>query len=107
MKEEKSKFEIKMGKTGRGFALGEFTDSYENICSIQKSSLATEDAIWLGCDNANPRILACKVNGGIPNGWVDYPVPEDVSFTTRMHLTVKMVEALIPLLQKFVKTGNL
>jgi len=98
---------IKMDKTNRGFATGKFIDRYNQECSIQKSSLATEKAIWLGVDNANPKILACKVNGGIPNGWVDYKIPEDVLLSTRMHLTQDMVKELIPVLQKFVKTGEI
>ena len=91
----------------RGFAVGEFTDEYGIECSIQKSSWAEKDAIWLGVDDPKPKILACKVNGGIPNGWVDYKIPEDVNLHTRMHLTRDMVKQLLPLLNKFVKTGEL
>jgi len=98
---------LKVGLTNRGFSLGKFVDRYGTKCSIQKSSLADEDCIWLGCDEANPKILACKVNGGIPDGWVDYKMPEGVSLTTRMHLTKDMVKQLLPLLNKFVKTGEL
>ena len=100
-------FELKFEKTCRGFEVGNFKDSYGTKCSIQESSSAEEAHIWLGCDDANPRILACHVNGGVANGWVDYPVHPEASFTTRMHLTVEMAEALIPILQKFVKTGGL
>ena len=42
---------IKMEKTERGFLRGEFTDRYGHECSIQESSLATEECIWLGCDH--------------------------------------------------------
>lgn len=38
----------KASKTARGFSLIEFGDIYGNQCSVQKSSLATTDAIWLG-----------------------------------------------------------
>ena len=100
-------FELKFDKTCRGFEVGNFRDSYGTKCSIQESSSAEEAKIWLGCDDANPKILACHVNGGMANGWVDYPVHPEASFTTRMHLTVEMAEALIPILQKFVKTGGL
>ena len=68
---------IELQTTGRGFTRGEFRDRYNFLCSIQKSSLATEDAIWLGVNE------------------------------NRMHLTQEMAEALIPLLQKFVDTGEL
>lgn len=40
-------------------------------------------------------------------GWVKYPIPEDVSLHTRMHLTRTGVEKLLPVLQKFVDTGEL
>lgn len=34
--------------TIRGFVRGEFTDQYGMSCSVQASSLADEDCIWLG-----------------------------------------------------------
>ncbi len=34
----------------RGFLRGEFKDRNDAVCSIQKSSIATEDCIWLGCE---------------------------------------------------------
>jgi hypothetical protein len=97
---------MKFTKTDRGFALIEFTDRYDAPCSLQKSSLATEDAIWIGVDDADPKILASKVQEG-GTGWVKYPIPEDVSLNTRMHLTREQVAELLPHLQKFVDTGEI
>jgi hypothetical protein len=37
---------LKYEKTDRGFDVIFFVDRYAKLCSIQKSSLATEDAIW-------------------------------------------------------------
>jgi hypothetical protein len=91
--------------TDRGFSCIEFEDRYGQGCSIQKSSLASEDAIWFGIDDPNPQIMASKVMEG-GTGWVKYPIPGDVLITTRMHLTIEQVEALIPVLQNFVKTGE-
>jgi hypothetical protein len=85
----------------RGFALGKFKDRYGAGCSIQKSSLATEDCIWLGIDEADPQVL--DPNGG----WKTPPFPEDTIFKTRMHLTRQQVKDLLPLLNRFVKTGEL
>jgi hypothetical protein len=85
---------MKIKFTQRGFSLAEFTDRYGQKCSIQKSSLATEDAIWLGIANTGPHI---KGPGGEMN--------EDIC--ARMHLTVKQVKTLLPLLNKFVETGEL
>lgn len=93
-------------KTKRGFARGEFDDLYGNKCSIQESSLADEDAIWLGVDDANPKILASTLSPEL-TGWVKCPMPEGVSFNTRMHLTREQVSELLPLLQRFVETGEL
>jgi len=92
--------------TPRGFALRKFSDLYGASCSIQKSSLATDDAIWLGVDDADPQILASKVREGA-TGWVKYPIPEDVLLTTRMHLNREQVAELLPVLQKFVDTGEI
>jgi hypothetical protein len=72
----------------RGFLKGKFKDHYGVDCSIQKSSLATEDCIWLGCD---------KIMVG----------PLGQPYKMRMHLTQSMVADLIPILQRFVETGEL
>jgi hypothetical protein len=103
---------MKHSTTNRGFDIFEFTDLYGNECSVQKSSLATEDAIWLGVNAANPKILASEasVYGVATNetcGWVEYPVPRCVSMTTRMHLSRYQAAALLPILQRFVDTGDL
>jgi hypothetical protein len=99
-------------KTQRGFLNGHFTDRYGAKCSIQKSSLATEDAIWLGVDDANPQIMVSDAKKmGIEteeeNGWCKYQIPKEVLLTTRMHLTREMVEELLPILENFVATGDL
>lgn len=100
------KKKIKLTKTQRGFKTGEFTDRYGVVCLIQKSSLATEDCIWLGASD-----IGLKV--GTP--WKDISEKEikskfggqDVIANNRMHLTQQMVKDLLPILQKFVKTGEL
>lgn len=103
---------MKTQRTHRGFALVKFTDLYGAQCSLQKSSLASDDAIWLGVDDADPQILASKaaahgVTTTQQTGWVPYPVPEGVLLTTRMHLTREQVSELLPILQSFVDTGEL
>lgn len=97
---------MQIENTQRGFGRGEFKDLYGDECSIQKSSLATEDAIWLGISKAKPIIMASKVvEGG--TGWVDYPIHEDVFIGTRMHLNQELAKELILQLQNFVDTGDL
>lgn len=92
---------IKKVKTQRGFARLEFEDRYNAKCSIQKSSLAGEDAIWIGVDDSDPKIFKpCS-------GWQTFEIPKEVLLTTRMHLTQKQVKKLLPILQKFAETGEL
>lgn len=73
---------MRIKKTERGFALAEFVDRYGAKCSLQKSSLATEDCIWLGVNEIE----------GKP---------------ARMHLTRKLAKQLMPHLEKFIETGEL
>lgn len=77
---------MKLRSTPRGFSRADFIDLYGKECSIQKSSLATQDAIWLGCDTG---------------------LHVDGQCMARMHLTQDMVAKLLPLLQHFVETGEL
>lgn len=97
---------LRKKKTERGFDLIEFDDLYSTKCLIQESSLATEDAIWFGPDNADPKILASKTKEG-GTGWVPYLIPEDVSLTTRMHLSREQVKKILPVMKKFVKKGKI
>jgi hypothetical protein len=99
-------------KTNRGFAIRHFTDRYGLPCSIQQSSLAFEDAIWFGVDDAQPKIMArdaasVGVQTEERTGWVDYPIPDAVQLHTRMHLTRAQVKKLLPVLHQFVDTGNI
>lgn len=103
---------LKRSKTDRGFGLIEFDDSYGVKCTLQKSSLATDDAIWLGVHDAAPKVMAAHAAAlGMKTdkntGWVEYPLPKEVFIGTRMHLTRKQVKKLLPALQRFVETGDL
>ena len=107
---------MKVKRTQRGFQNISFKDRYNQECSLQKSSLATEDCIWLGLDNATPQLMSSDaIKLGLrertfderDNGWVPFEIPEQVSLSTRMHLTRKQVKALLPHLQKFVETGEI
>lgn len=92
---------MKYFTTNRGFRRFDFKDRYGEECSLQESSLAEEDAIWLGVNETKPKVC---VYG---EGWKDVPLPEGAMICSRMHLTVEQVEELIPLLQHFVNTGCL
>jgi len=98
--------------TERGFAIGEFKDQYGLKCSIQKSSSATKDCIWLGVDDASPEIMVSDarrlgITNSNANGWMPYEVPREVLMHTRMHLSREDVKKLLPILQKFADTGEL
>lgn len=86
----------------RGFLRGEFTDQHGYKCSIQKSSLATDDCIWLGVNEPHPMMFP-----GNGTGWHPYELPPNVQCHTRMHLTREIVADLLPLLKHFVETGEL
>lgn len=92
-------------KTARGFGTVQFKDHYGNDCSLQASSLAIYEkpgtsAVWLGCDEANPK--RC-IQG---SGWVPVQFPEDTLFNTRMHLNREQVESLVAHLQAWLEKGS-
>jgi hypothetical protein len=77
---------MKILKTNRKFKVSSFKDYNGQSCSIQESSLATDFAIWLGCDKG---------------------MHVDGQCCARMHLNQTQAKALIPLLNYFVKHGEL
>lgn len=103
--------------TSRGFRIDKFVDSYGHECSLQKSSSAMEDKIWLGIDDPKPIIMASDaakmgrtdlLEPGQPIvGWVPWTLPDEVQISTRMHLTQAQVKDLLPALRHFAKTGQL
>lgn len=94
----------------------EFKDYNGNPCSLQASSLALyqqpgTSAVWIGIDgviaqalHGDARRLGVKTDATC--GWVPYPIPEEVQVTTRMHLDVKQIKALITHLQAWLENGN-
>jgi len=92
---------MRLERTQRGFGIIRFKDEYNVNCSLQKSSIATKQCIWLGCDEANPRVC---IRG---KGWQKIDLPQDTACDTRMHLTRKQVFNLLPILIKFVLVGRL
>lgn len=88
--------------TNRGFGLYEFVDRCGSECSLQKSSSAIKECIWLGVTDA-------KVQEFVPNGvgWRDVQLPKDALISSRMHLSQEQVKELLPILQKFAETGEI
>ena len=96
---------LKKQFTGRGFPFFRFTEDNGVKCSIQKSSAAEDDYIWLGADEIGLKHF--KAN----EGWKDVPltdtIPEHYTANNRMHLTREQVKQLLPILTRFVKTGEI
>ena len=89
--------------TERGFKVGKFRDSYNNDCSIQKSSSAMDDYIWLGIDKPKLTVFEDENMGK----YINTVLPKNWMVDSRMHLSRKQVAELLPALQKFVETGDL
>lgn len=88
-------------RSQRGFLSIGFKDRHNVACSLHESSLATEAAVWFGCDNADPKHI-------LPSGeWVNIELPKDHIANTRMHLTQKQMKKLLPTLQFFADNGYL
>lgn len=106
-------FMIKRATTERGFSCICFRDRYDQPSIIQKSSLATEAAIWFGVVDADPQVMAADawkvgINTEKDCGWVPYDlIPPEVLLSTRMHLTQDQVKELLPILTHFAETGEL
>lgn len=101
---------MKLKKTKRGFGVINFKDQSGNKCSIQKSSIATGDCIWIGSDKIGLKEFVAFRQ---PNAWIDkievdeHTMEHHFVANNRMHLTRKQVAKLLPILQKFVETGDL
>lgn len=94
--------QFKRGKTDRGFDVITFTDFYDKECTIQESSLATDNAIWLGAAEIGLR----HFKEG--QGWTPVDLSgEHYVANNRMHLTQDQVREMLPFLQKFAETGEL
>lgn len=107
--------------TERGFGKLLFLDHYNKKCSLQMSSASSDECVWLGIEDAEPRILttdairlgmikdkdAPRNCFGDPCGWIEYSVPQEVSFTTRMHLTREQAKQLALKLLEFALCGTI
>jgi hypothetical protein len=104
---------MEIAKTARGFNFGSFKDINGVECSIQESSIATEVCLWLGVNDVNPQIMASDAKrlgldvGEAKNGWCRLPVPKEVIFSNRMHLTRHQVETLVNTMQYWLENDRL
>lgn len=80
-----------------------------DVCNIQKSSNAIQDCIWLGNENIGLKGCGSKVPWRAVN---EDEIKEkfgfqDIIANNRMHLSREQVKNLLPVLQKFVDTGEI
>lgn len=73
----------------------EFTDLRGHQCSIRESSLAA-DAIWLGIDDVEPKVMARKAS----------KVGVETKLSSRMYLNRPQVEQLVEVLQNWLLDGS-
>ena len=102
----KKQEEENVNKTNRGFSIFNFKDSYGYMCSIQKSSSASEPRIWLGRDKIDGFANADNKIVDVDGRTVKVTLPESVVTNARMHLNQEQVKKLLPILQKFADTGG-
>lgn len=100
--------------TCRGFNRYIFKDFYNNQCSVQESSSAGVQQIWIGIDDADPKIMASDANRlEIPNltgetrGWIPFQIPDEVLLSTRMLLDREQARHIGMMLLNYAKTGKL
>lgn len=93
----------------RGFKKMTFDDVYNVKCSLQKSSLASEECIWFGVEDVNPRIFVPDMHSPFEGAKkaIPYNLPSEVIISNRMHLNREQVKMLLPALQEFVDTGEI
>lgn len=95
-------FSEKIG--GSKFAL--FKDLNEQECSLSVSRIETTRAVYFGVDEPEMKIRKRSLtDGSLKN--VDFLPPVELKVSSRMLLTQEQVKELLPMLQKFVDTGEL
>ncbi|WP_300924617.1 hypothetical protein [uncultured Clostridium sp.] len=108
---------FKKDKTARGYRVFHFNDDYNITCSLQESS-SVEPHIWLGIDEPEHKIkykdseaLGLGLQKLYPecneDGWCNYPIPQEVLVSSRMHLNQKQAKKLGEALLKFAERGDL
>lgn len=101
---------MKNKKTKRGFNYVNFKDARGTECSIQMSSNASNECIWIGADKIGLHEFVAYRR---PEAWV-HRIDVDESTqehhfvaNNRMELTRADVKKLLPILQNFVDSGIL
>lgn len=100
---------LELKTTERGFSLVEFEDMYKTKCSLQESSNASTNAIWLGANEIGLKEFIAYAE----TPWRDrkefdvFNQKHHYIANNRMLLSQEQVQKLLPMLQKFAETGTL
>lgn len=84
--------------TTRGFKLCTLTDNYGNEFTLQKSSIATDDMLWVGIPHPDVAV-------GPP--WRKFDLPENAIIHSRAHITREQARGIAMALLVFAETGDL
>lgn len=90
---------VEAGTNERGFAYIEFEDKNRQECSLQLSSAADEESIWLGCTTG--------VHYDVNTRVTELPSDSVNKCLARMHLTRTQAAWLARQLRHFVKHGEI
>jgi hypothetical protein len=93
--------------TPRGFGILQFKDRNGNECSLQKSSLAFEDCVWLGCNEIELKRFTPGKGWEHINLEQNHPGGIVHTANTRMHLSQSQVREILPFLQRSADPGEL
>lgn len=94
--------------TNRGFRIDRFEDEYGVKCSLQESSLMSDEGfVWFGCDEIGLKKFTPHVGWEDVELEQDYPYGVTHSANTSMHLSQSQVRDLLPALQHFAEHGVL
>ena len=104
---QETKKTLKIGVTGMTCAA--CSSAVERILNRTKGvdsaivSLATNDAIWFGTDDTELIVFEDDNKGK----YIKTKLPKNFMVNNRMHLNREQVKELLPILETFVKTGNI
>ena len=108
---------MKKSYTNRGFGHIEVELRHGEQLSIQKSSLATENAIWMGAAEENVKAFIPSEERAPYFDWVDIDVRELIKMkhsrvdgivtNTRVEITQEKMKELLPIFKHFAETGEL
>lgn len=92
--------------TERGFAFVKFNDMNGVACKIQKSSIATDDAIWFGAEKIGLQEFVAFRQPAWQEVELEQNERHHYIANNSMHLSRDQLRELLPILQRFVETGE-